>query len=108
MPNPNRPENVTSIVWPSRSVTAVGATVAVLMADPPYWRPVGTAPSIRHVGVTTRYIDTNTRRRAAERFLHVNRARCRSEVLWWRSMTLHLHRAERTDLLADGLGALLA
>jgi exodeoxyribonuclease V gamma subunit len=23
-------------------------------------------------------------------------------------MTLHLHRAERTDLLADGLGALLA
>lgn len=23
-------------------------------------------------------------------------------------MALHLHRAERTDLLADGLGALLA
>src|SRR6516225_5348916 len=37
-----------------------------------------------------------------------NRPRCRSQVLGWRSMALHLHRAERTDLLADGLGALLA
>ncbi len=27
--------------------------------------------------------------------------------LGWRSMSLHLHRAARTDLLADGLGALL-
>ena len=46
MPNPNRPANVTSI--------APGATVATLMAA-----------SIRHQGVTTRYIDTNTGRRAA-------------------------------------------
>ena len=46
MPNPNRPANVTSI--------APGATVATLMAA-----------SIRHQGVITRYIDTNTGRRAA-------------------------------------------
>ena len=32
----------------------------------------------------------------------------RCGVLWWPAMALHLHRAERTDLLADGLGALLA
>ena len=35
-----------------------------------------------------------------------------AELSSWRStvfpMALHLHRAERTDLLADGLGALLA
>ena len=46
MPNPNRPANITSI--------APGATVAMLMAA-----------SIRHQGVKTRYIDTNTGRRAA-------------------------------------------
>lgn len=46
MPNPNRPANITSI--------APGATVATLMAA-----------SIRHQGVKTRYIDTNTGRRAA-------------------------------------------
>src|ERR1700731_4059905 len=34
--------------------------------------------------------------------------RCRRRRLWWPAMALHLHRAERTDLLADGLGALLA
>ena len=36
------------------------------------------------------------------------RACCRCRLLSWRPMTLHLHRAERTDLLADGLGALLS
>ena len=46
MPNPKRPESVTSI--------APGATVAVL-----------TTASIRHQGVTNRYIDTNAVRRAA-------------------------------------------
>src|ERR1700757_2457039 len=104
MPNPNRPENVTSIVWPSRcSEIAVGATVAVLIVVLPYPHPV-TAHSIRHVGVTTRYIDTNTCRRAADDSV----AARRGQALRWRSMALHLHRAERTDLLADGLGALLA
>src|SRR5271166_937959 len=34
--------------------------------------------------------------------------RGRPPVLWWPAMPLHLHRAERTDLLADGLGALLS
>src|ERR1700761_4656936 len=46
MPNPNRPENANSI--------APGATVAMPMDA-----------SIQHEGVTTRYIDTNTGRRAA-------------------------------------------
>ena len=36
------------------------------------------------------------------------RTTCRGNPLSLRSMALHLHRAERTDLLADGLGALLA
>ena len=35
-------------------------------------------------------------------------SRCRTDALWWPSMGLHIHRAERTDLLADGLGALLS
>src|ERR1700756_2019557 len=34
--------------------------------------------------------------------------RCRWRLLSWRSMAFHLHRAERTDLLADGLGGLLS
>lgn len=46
MPNPNRPENANSI--------APGATVAML-----------TTARIQHEGVTNRYIDTNTGRRAA-------------------------------------------
>src|ERR1700716_146541 len=33
---------------------------------------------------------------------------CHRGHISWASMALHLHRAERTDLLADGLGALLA
>jgi exodeoxyribonuclease V gamma subunit len=37
-----------------------------------------------------------------------NRHRRRRSVLWWPAMALHLHRAERTDFLADALGALLA
>jgi hypothetical protein len=45
MPNPNRPENTTSIA---------GAIVAIPMAA-----------SIRHDGVTNRYIDTNAGHRAA-------------------------------------------
>ena len=32
----------------------------------------------------------------------------RGKPLSWVSMGLHLHRAERTDLLADGLGQLLS
>ena len=36
------------------------------------------------------------------------RACCRWLLLSWQTMALHLHRAERTDLLADGLGALLS
>ena len=31
-----------------------------------------------------------------------------ASAIWWASMGLHLHRAERTDLLADGLGQLLS
>jgi hypothetical protein len=46
MPNPNRPENANSI--------APGAIVAML-----------TTARIQHQGVTNRYIDTNTGRRAA-------------------------------------------
>ena len=46
MPNPNRPENANSI--------APGATVVVPMPA-----------RIQHQGVTNRYIDTNSGRRAA-------------------------------------------
>ena len=37
-----------------------------------------------------------------------NPSRCQTDALGWPPIAFHIHRAERTDLLADGLGALLS
>ena len=77
MPNPNRPENANSI--------APGATVAML-----------TAARIQHQGVTNRYIDTNTGRRAA--FNQSTRAglglRIRLVAMAAMPMAAQIHNAE--------------
>src|ERR1700761_8125817 len=82
MPNPNRPENANSI--------APGATVAML-----------TAASIQHEGVTNRYIDTNTGRRAA--FNQSTRAdlglRIRLVAMAAMPMATQIHNAEWYDAL---------
>src|SRR6202047_4459248 len=62
IPNPKRPANMTSIgPSPRGSVLAAGVTAAVLMAV----LSVGTANSMRHAKVATRYIDTSARHQAA-------------------------------------------
>src|SRR5271156_4068153 len=80
MPNPNRPEPANSI--------APGATVAML-----------TAASIQHEGVTNRYIDTNTGRRAA--FNQSTRADLglRIRLVAMAATATQIHNAEWYDAL---------
>jgi hypothetical protein len=57
---------------PRGSVLAAGVTAAVLMAV----LSVGTANSMRHAKVATRYIDTNARHQAAVALMSLT-------TLWW-------------------------